>query len=127
MKTKIPTIIKLTFIVIFLNTVIESFLLFTEDRTLIISIQLLLNGILFYRFFILSKSNIQKPKIAILTFTILVYFIVLSFLSSDIIVTFNYLIKFIIPFFYIFIVYNILIKPDYISYLKVELKWGFIH
>ena len=125
MKTKIPTIIKLTFIVIFLNTVIESFLLFTEDRTLIISIQLLLNGILFYRFFILSKSNIQKPKIAILTFTILVYFIVLSFLSSDIIVTFNYLIKFIIPFFYIFIGYNILIKPDYISYF-IRKTWLFL-
>ncbi len=125
MKTKIPTIIKLTFIVIFLNTVIESFLLFTEDRTLIISVQLLLNGILFYRFFILSRTNIQKPKLSVLTFTIIIYFIVLSLFSSNMIVTFNYLIKFLIPFFYLLIGYSILNKPDYIGYF-IRKSWFFL-
>ena len=104
--------------------IIESFLMFSEDRTLIISAQLLVNGILFYRVLILNRK-IKIHKIFYLINVTLVYFSILSLFSSDLMITLNYLIKFIVPYFYFIIGYNIISKNEHFDYL-VKHNWLFL-
>ncbi len=121
---KTPPILKLTFVMLFINMIIESFLMFSEDRTLIISTQLLVNGILFYRTLILNKK-IVTHKVFALIFTTLIYFSVLSLFSSDLMLTINYLIKFILPYFYFIIGYNIISNKNHFDYF-VKYNWLYL-
>lgn len=94
------------FSVLFLNTIIESFLQYFNDRTVIITAQLFINGA-YFAYYLLSTKHIKKPPF-IRTVTFLLVFLVLcSLFSSDPIITFNYLLKFVIPYFFYIIGFNV--------------------
>ncbi len=102
--------INLVFFVIFINSVIESFLMLGMDRTFIISFQFIINIILFLWF-------IKKGKIIIISLFryivfFYVYYLFLCQFSSEFFKSFNYLLKFLIPFFYLIIGYNIVLSKE---------------
>ncbi len=116
--------LKAALTILFLNSVIESVLLLVTDRTAIIIIQLTLNFYFFFRFFFFFP-NIKWPKLTGLIIFIVFYFVLLGIQSSELILTYNYLVKFVVPFLYFIIGYNIFVLEAHFQYFLKRI-WIFL-
>jgi len=95
-------VVRAAFWVLFGNTVIESFLLYFEDRFTIILAQLFLNfGFFLYLYF--KKFNVRLSKDFIAPSLLIFLFLVMSLFSTDLVLSINMLLKFAIPFGFLFI------------------------
>lgn len=116
-------IVKITFWVIFLNSVIESFLLYFEDRYTIILMQLALN-LSFFGYLYLIKFNFKFSKKFLPIVLIIGHFLVMSIWSSDPIHSYNMLLKFSIPVVFLVIGYSF--STSYLFYYLVNNLWIFL-
>jgi hypothetical protein len=116
-------VVRAAFWVLFANTVIESFLLYFEDRFTIILFQLLLNfG--FFLFLYFKKFKVRFSKDFLAPILLIILFLVMSLFSSDLLLSFNMLLKFSIPFAFLFIGYSL--RTYYFSYFMVNYVWVFL-
>ncbi|MDZ7821467.1 MAG: O-antigen polymerase [Candidatus Marinimicrobia bacterium] len=98
-------------IVLLINTVIDTIIMMYSDRSLIISLQYIVNiGFLLY--FFLSKRKYAKCSINRILAIIIVYFVFLGLFSSNYVMTYNYLAKFSIPFLFFIVGYSIIKSPE---------------
>lgn len=104
-------LINLLVLVLFINSIIDSVIMDYDDRTNIILFQYSLN-ILFLAYFFFHRGNIRRNRIYSIMFIIISYFLLLSLLSSDYSLTFNYLAKFVIPFPFFIVGYSVFRTPD---------------
>ena len=89
--------------IIFINFLIESLILITEDRFLIIAFQTIINIFLILLYH-LNISKIYNIKyLSFLTYFLILYNTILIIFSSDLILSFNYSSKFLLPIFYLII------------------------
>lgn len=111
--------LKLSFWAIFLNTVVESFLLYFEDRFTIIILQFCLNLVLFISvpFF---GFNLRFSRYFIAPFLIFIQFLVLTYFSTDQLLSLNMTLKFMIPFGFLVIGYS-MNSPFLLKYLSNNL------
>jgi hypothetical protein len=116
-------VVKAAFWVLFTNTVIESFLLYFEDRFTLIVIQLILNfG--FFIFLYFKKFRIHFSKDFIPPCLLVLLFWVMSIFSSDLLLSFNMLLKFSIPFAFLFIGYSF--RSSYLINYLINYIWVFM-
>lgn len=116
-------VVRGAFWVLFGNTVIESFLLYFEDRFSIILFQLILNlGFFIFLYFKEFKFRFSRNFIA--PCLLILLFLVMSFLSSDMILSFNMLLKFSIPFTFLFIGYSL--QSFYLINYLINYIWVFM-
>ena len=104
-KQKEDNFIELTIKILLLNYLLESFLGFFDNRTIIISFQLTINLYLILRFYI--KFNKSFIPISGLIYFMIIYYLLLGGLSSNLEKTYNFLSKFLIPLFYFIIGFKI--------------------
>ncbi len=112
------------FFSIFVNYVVESLLLLYEDRTFIISFQVLFNLVCIVIFFII-KGRISRSDTYKYVIWLPIYFLFLGLFSSSLPITYNYLFKFIIPFVYFLIGYNCMTNPIFLS-IFIARSWLFM-
>jgi len=116
-------VVRAAFWVLFGNTVIESFLLYFEDRFTIILSQLFLNfGFFLFLFF--KKFKIQISKDFLTPVLLIILFFVMGIFSTDLLLSMNMLLKFSIPFVFLFIGYSL--RTYYLSYFIVNYVWVFL-
>jgi hypothetical protein len=116
-------VVRAAFWVLFGNTVIESFLLYFEDRFTIILFQLFLNfGFFLFLFF--KKFKVRFSKDFLAPVLLIMLFLVMSLFSSDLLLSMNMLLKFSIPFAFLFIGYSL--RTYYFSYFIVNYVWVFL-
>lgn len=118
-RTKNNKLIKIAILIILVNSIIESFLLKFDNRTFIISAQFVLN-ISFIIGFFLSQKRILKSKVNLILGAIIFLTICTSLFSSNKILTFNFALKFIIPFFFWIIGFNLIENR---KKLDILIKW----
>jgi hypothetical protein len=116
-------IVKISFWVIFFNSVIESFLLYFEDRYTIILMQLALN-LSFFGYLYFVKFSLKFSKNFLPIVIIIAHFLVMSIWSSDPIHSYNMLLKFSIPVFFLIIGYSF--STSYLIYFFVNNIWIFL-
>jgi hypothetical protein len=97
---------KASFWIIYLNSIIESFLLFFDDRFSIITFQLILN-LSFVGYIFLKKFRIRVSNVSIPALLLIFQFIIISIFSSDIWLSINMLFKFSFPFLFLIIGYSL--------------------
>lgn len=99
-------IVKVSFWIIFLNYVLESFLMYFDDRFFIILLQVFSNiyliALCLFSSFKIKNHSVFSSAVLIILF----HWITLPF-SSDFIISANMLVKFSIPFFYLWLGLNI--------------------
>lgn len=86
--------------IIFFNFLIESLILITNDRFLMIGLQTLLNLMLFVVFFRINRKIKKHRYLNSIVLILFVYNSILILFSSDIITTINYSTKFLFPLLY---------------------------
>lgn len=116
-------VVRGAFWVLFANTVIESFLLYFEDRFSIILFQLILN-LGFFLFLYFKEFRIRFSKNFIAPCLLILLFLVMSILSSDLILSLNMLLKFSIPFAFLFIGYSL--QSFYLINYFINYIWVFM-
>jgi len=116
-------VVRVAFWVLFSNTIIESFLLYFEDRFSIIVFQLLIN-ISFFIFIFFKKFEIRFSKDFITPCLLIIFFLVMSIFSSDFLLSINMLLKFSIPFAFLFIGYSL--RSFYFSYFIINHVWVYL-
>lgn len=112
------------FIVLLLNSVIESFLAYFDDRFSIIVAQVLLNGAYLAHTFI-SYKKVRKPQHVQIVIFLVLFLLLCSFFSSDLIRSLNFLLKFSIPYFFYVVGFNVLSSKEHVKYFVGKL-WMFM-
>lgn len=113
--------VKLVYFVLFLNMVFDSFLFYFQDRTVWISLQFLFNFTLFGWFFA-TYRNVIVPRVVLAVFPLVIYLVVMGIFSSDLELTYNYILKFSIPIGYFILGWNMLSNKDSVKIL-VSMLW----
>lgn len=116
-------VVRIAFWVLFGNTVIESFLLYFEDRFTVILFQLCLNfGFFLYLFF--KKFKLRYSKDFLAPSLLIILFLFMSIFSTDMLLSFNMLLKFSIPVGFIFIGYSL--NSFYLINYLIKYVWVFM-
>lgn len=107
----------IVFLIIFINSIIESFLMIEMDRTIIVSFQFAINIILLL--WLITLKRIVYPKLFKFAVFFIIYYFFLCIFSSAFATSLNYLLKFLIPLVYILIGYNVIrSKSDLILFIQ---------
>lgn len=116
-------VVQISFWVVFLNSVLESFLFYFDDRYSIVLLQTTLNfsffSVLVFKNFQLRIAKEFSP-ILILVF----YFMVACFFSTEPIHSVNMFLKFTIPIFFLLIGYSF--STPYLLYYFINKSWIFL-
>lgn len=105
-STKEIKIVQISFLVIFLNFVVESFLMYFENRLNIFIFQYGIN-LSFYFYLIIKKFHVRLTKIYLPPILLTLYFLIMSIFSSNLLLSYHMVFKFSIPFVFFFIGYSL--------------------
>lgn len=105
-------------LVLLLGSIIDSIIMKYTNRTYIVSIQYGIN-IIFLLLFFVRINRFEKCSVYKFIFIITIYFLFLGLFSSNYTMTYNYLAKFLIPFFFFIVGYNMIRSAEeYLVFAK---------
>lgn len=114
-KKRSKILISLCFWVFMINFLIENYIYYFQSREFVILFQVAIN-LIFILYALSQIVDLKIPKLARYVIFIVSFLIILGLLSTSKITTFNMLLKFILPLFFIIIGYNLLKNQNLILY-----------
>jgi hypothetical protein len=113
-------IINLCFVVLFINFSIENNIQYFDSRDFIILFQTGVN-IFFLIYVFFSVKNLTRPKLGKYVIFISLFLLIVGVFSSDVILTYNKISKFILPLFFVYVGFNILNSIDKLEFFVSKL------